>query len=79
MTAPTILVRAGAMTDQVRAEARHIDPAKVVLTLLFVVPFVLGWTAAATVRVIWTTISWTWAAVIVGWRAAYGERAGRET
>ena len=76
MTAPTLLVRAGAMTDQVRAEARRIDPAKVVLTALFLIPFVLGWLAAQTVRACWAVISWTWAAVVVGWRTAYGQSGG---
>lgn len=76
MTAPTLLVRAGSLADDVRAEARRIDPAKVVLTLLFVVPFVLGWAAATLVRGAWLVASWTWAAVLVGWRTAYGRADG---
>jgi len=76
MTAPTFLVRAGTLADDVRAEARRIDPAKLLLTVLFVVPFVLGWLAAVTVRACWTAVSWTWAAVVVGWRTAYGRADG---
>ena len=79
MTAPTFLVRAGILADDVRAEAKHIDPAKLLLTLLFAIPFVCGWLAAQTVWATWTVISWLWAAVVVGWRTAYGTRAGRET
>lgn len=76
MTAPTFLVRAGTLADDVRAEAKRIDPAKVLLTVLFAVPFVLGWLAAQTVRATWTIVSWLWAAVVVGWRTAYGRADG---
>lgn len=76
MTAPTLFTRAGAFTDEVRAEASRIDPAKVVLTILFIVPFVLGWLAAQTVRATWTILSWLWAAVVVGWRTGYGRADG---
>jgi uncharacterized membrane protein len=76
VSAPTFLMRAGAMTDQVRAEARRIDPAKIVLTVLFLVPFVVGWLAAQTVRACWAVVSWTWAALVVGWRTAYGRADG---
>lgn len=76
MTAPTILVRASTLADDVRAEARRVDPVKAFLTVLFVVPFVLGWLAATLMRVVWTAVSWTWAAVVVGWRTAYGRVDG---
>lgn len=76
MTAQTFLVRAGALADDVRAEASHIDPAKAVLTLLFLIPFVLGWLAAQTVRACLAVLSWTWAALVVGWRTAYGRADG---
>jgi hypothetical protein len=63
------------MTDEVRAEARRVDLGRALLVLLFVVPFALGWLAGATV----TAASWLWAAIVVGWRTAYGDRAGRES
>lgn len=72
----TLLMRAGAITDEVRAEARSIDPVKALLTLLMVVPFVLGWLAAQTVRAAWVVLSWLWAAAVVGWRTAYGRSGG---
>ena len=65
--------RVGAVTDQVRAEARKLDPLKVLLTLLMVVPFVVGWLAAQTVRAFWFVAAFAWTAVIVGWRTARGE------
>lgn len=76
MTSQTFLVRASTLADDVRAEAKRIDPAKALLTLLFLVPFVLGWLAAQTVRGSWTVVSWLWAAVVVGWRTAYGRADG---
>jgi hypothetical protein len=54
------------LTEQVRAEARALDPRRVLLTLLFALPFALGWLAGMT----WTAFAWTWTAVVVGWRTA---------
>jgi hypothetical protein len=73
MTTPVMLIRASAVREQVRAEARRIDPAKALLTVMALIPFVLGWLAAQTVRTCWAVLSWTWAAVVVGWRTAYGQ------
>jgi hypothetical protein len=76
MTTPPLFARAGSFGDQVRAEARRVDPAKALLTVLALVPFLLGWLAAQTVRAVWAVLSWTWAAVVVGWRTAYGQADG---
>lgn len=70
MTTATLIGRASRTADQVRAEARELDPAKVLLTLLFVVPFTLGWLAGGVVRVLWTVFAWTWTALVVGFRTA---------
>jgi hypothetical protein len=74
-----MLVRAGVVREQVRAEARRVDPAKALLTVLALIPFLLGWLAAQTVRACWAILSWTWAAVVVGWRTAYGRPGGGDT
>lgn len=76
MTTPAMLVRAGAVREQVRVEVRRVDPAKALLTVLALVPFLLGWLAAQTVRACWAVISWTWAAVVVGWRTAHDRSGG---
>lgn len=73
----TLLMRAGAVADEVRAEAAKIDPVKVAVTLLMVVPFVLGWLAAKTVRAVWAAVSWLWAAAVVGWRTASQPGGGK--
>lgn len=65
-----VFTRAGKMADQVREESRHLDPVKVALTLLMVVPFVLGWTVGQISRGVWTVFAWLWTAGVVGFRTA---------
>jgi hypothetical protein len=72
MTTPTLLLRASSVADDVREQAAKADPAKALLTALALVPFVLGYVVALVVRTAWTVLAWTWAAVVVGWRAGYG-------
>jgi hypothetical protein len=74
--AVAVMAGAGRLADQVREEARQLDPAKVVLTLLMVVPFVVGWTIRKAVRAVWLVGAWVWTAGVVGWRAAGGEGDG---
>jgi hypothetical protein len=76
MSAPTLAMRAAVAAEQVRAEARDVDPVRVLLTVLAVVPFVLGWVAGALVRVVWALLAWSWAAAVVGWRMARGVDGG---
>jgi hypothetical protein len=70
MTTATLFARAGEKADQVRTEARELDPVKVLLTLLFALPFALGWLAGMAVRALWTVFAWTWTAAVVGFRTA---------
>jgi hypothetical protein len=70
MTTATILGRASRAVDQIDAEAKQLDPRKVLLTLAMVVPFVLGWLVGMTVRALWATFAWIWTAGVVGFRAA---------
>jgi len=69
----TLLMRAGRMADEVRAESERVDLARLLLTLLFLVPFVLGWLAAMA----WTAATWLWAAGLVGYRTARRRDDGR--
>jgi Na+(H+)/acetate symporter ActP len=59
-----------ATLSNVREEQKRVDVAKAVLSLLLVLPFVLGWTARMLVRVVVWALSFAAAAVQVGWRAA---------
>jgi hypothetical protein len=64
------MVTLEATLSNVRAEQKRIDVAKAVLSLLLVLPFVIGWTARMVVRVAVWVLSFCAAAVKVGWRAA---------
>lgn len=68
-----VFARAGRMADQVREESRDLDPLKVALTMLMVLPFVLGWLAGKTLMVVWTMFAWVWTAALVGFRTARNE------
>ena len=57
-------------------EARRFDLARALLTLLALLPYALGWTAAKTVRGSLLALSWTRAAVVAGWRAAHDQGGG---
>lgn len=52
--------------EQIDKEARKLDPAKVALTVLVFLPFLIGWTA----RKAWLVVAWMGAAVLLGWREA---------
>jgi hypothetical protein len=51
-------------TAQISQHARKVDPGRALLTLVFLLPFLLGWIAGATVY----ASTWLWAAMLVGWR-----------
>lgn len=61
MTSAALLARTAQAWRTVR-----VDVVRVLLTLLALLPYVLGWVAGAAV----TATAWTWAAVVVGWRDA---------
>lgn len=58
-----------ATADQVYRESIKLDPMKVFLTLLLVIPFVIGWSA----RVVWVLIALLWTGVALGWKTASGQ------
>jgi hypothetical protein len=70
MTTATVVGRLSRTVDQIDAESRQLTPSRVALTLLFVLPFVIGWLVGMTVRALWVTLAWVWTAGVVGFRAA---------
>jgi len=50
-------------TEQINARARDLDLGGVLLTLLALPFFLVGFGAA----MLWTAVGWCWAAVLVGW------------
>jgi hypothetical protein len=69
-----VFAKADRMAEQVREESRQLDPVKVVLTVLMVVPFALGWTVGIVARGVWLVVAWTWTAAVVGWRTAWARK-----
>lgn len=60
-------------TEQIKREAAQLDPVKVLITLLLVVPFVLGWAA----RFVWMVLALLWTGAVMGWRVASAQHAAR--
>ena len=66
---------------RVSAQAREIRFGPALLTLLAGVLFGVGWLAAKVCVVVWAALTWTFAAVRIGWqegmaRQTAGEEAG---
>jgi hypothetical protein len=69
--------------DEIDARAREVRPGRTVLTLIAGALFGAGWVAAKAFAVAWLALTWSWAAVGVGWQAGHGpsraqQRAGLE-
>jgi hypothetical protein len=72
MTTATILGNLSRTVDEIDARARRIEPRRVLLVLVAVVPFLIGWSACMVWRAVWTVLSWTFAAVVFGWKTGNG-------
>jgi len=59
--------------ERIDAEARQLDPARVLLTILAAIPFVIGWLLGKA----WLVLAWLWTAAVVGWREARAPRAAK--
>jgi hypothetical protein len=57
-----------ARTARARSAPVRVDVVRLLLTLLALVPYVLGWVVGALV----TACAWAWAALVAGWRDARG-------
>lgn len=55
-----------ASADAIRAEARALDPVKVLITLFLLPFFVVGYAA----RLAWILVALTWTGAVYGWRTA---------
>jgi len=56
------------MVDQIGADARAADPGRVLLTVIAVVFFTIGWVAAKVLGGLWLAVAWSGMAVRAGWR-----------
>lgn len=66
-----------AAMERVEREARLLRPARVVLTVIAVPLFVLGWVASKVLLGLWLVLAWAWTATLVGWRTARTPRPVR--
>ncbi len=55
---------------EVRAEARSLDPLKIVLTLIAAPFFVIGWIVGQAARLVLVLVAFAWSAGVVGYRTA---------
>lgn len=62
-----------ATLDQIREQARTLTPLRTLLTLLASVLYGIGWLAAKTLGTVWTGLTWSYAAVVVGWKSSTGK------
>lgn len=53
--------------ERITAEAREIRIGQTLLTLLAGLFYVIGWTVAKVVNVVWFAAAWSFTAVKVGW------------
>ena len=58
--------------DEIGRRAAEVMPGRTLLTVLAGVLFGLGWVTAKAFGVLWLVLTWSWAAVGVGWQAAHG-------
>jgi hypothetical protein len=58
--------------ERIETEARQLSPRQVLLTLVSLPFFVLGWVAAKAVTGAWLAVAWAWVALLDGWRVAGG-------
>lgn len=61
-----------ATLERVRDEAREMHPVRTLLLLIASLLFLVGWLAAKILGALWVAVSWSLAAVKVGWRAGRG-------
>lgn len=66
-----------ATADRIQEKATEFQPIKMLLTLLALPFFVVGWVAYTVYRVVRLVASWLWAAVMVGWETAQPSKADR--
>lgn len=60
--------------EKIDAEARKLDPAKAIATVVMLIPFLIGWFLGK----VWLVLTWMWAAGLVGWREARAPRPTRD-
>lgn len=63
---------------RISAEAREVRFGPAVLTLVASLLFGLGWLAAKVCTVVWTALTWSFAAVRIGWQEGVARQTAGE-
>ena len=58
--------------NSVVEQAKLIEFLPVLLAIVSAIPFVVGWSSAKVLRLVWLAVSFIAAGVIVGWREGWG-------
>lgn len=59
------------IVDRIEVRAAEIHPGRTLLTLFAALFFAIGWLVAKACRGVWIVLSWTIAAVRVGWQEGF--------
>lgn len=62
--------------ERITTRAAEMDPVRFALALLAFPLLALGWVARKTWMVLWAVVSWSAAAVLVGWESAQAKDEG---
>lgn len=63
-----------AILERIDQQAKEIDPRRVVMTLLALPLFVLGYVVASVCKVVWMVGTWMWVAMLAGWQTQRAPR-----
>lgn len=74
----TILDVAGRASERIESRAKDLTFRKAALTLIAVIPFLLGFAIFFAWRALWTAITWIYAAGVEGFELAKDAHSGRK-
>lgn len=66
----TVLELAARATERIDERSRDLKPRVVALTLIALIPFCVAFVIFFAWKIVWTVISWLWAAGLEGWETA---------
>lgn len=66
----------GRVLEDIEREARQLNPVRVLLTVIAIPFFLVGWIIGHLAKFVWVAFTWIWTATVVGWRMARKPTAG---
>lgn len=66
-----------ATVERVEQRAKEVHVGRLLLSLIAVIPFVVGYTVFWAVKLVRLVVVWVWSAAVVGWEMAAEPRAER--